>query len=474
MVTHDQLFEKLDRARLTANHYKIISAAVLGDMLDFFDYYIIGFVLTYIVVPWRLSFAQSAIVLMATGLGSMAGAFGFGYLADRIGRRPVMIVTVLTFSLPSGLLYFTPEGNWVFLTVFRFVIGLGVGGLYSVDLPLVQEFVPSSYRGFVSGMVTAFIPIGALLGSASAAFLGPIIGWRGLFLIGLAPALMTLLIRAWVPESPRWLVSRKRYKEAVAAINWVTGASIDYRDVSATRSDQVGEIAEKIHFLELFKYPRSLLVSWLSNFLNAVNDYGFLLWATTLLSMVLNVSPAEAARMFIIVALGSFAGKIFWAYMSEKVGRRIGGMLVGLGSSIAFLIVAAYYDSYWNQIPVLWLAFIGVYFMADGGFSIIGPYASEVWPMHLRASGMGSAYGIGGLGRLLGPAVLAWIAGSSNLVTPKATIEAVTPAFSFFAVVGILLAAVFYFGFETRGKSIEELDRVLGGGRDSRGAGRSD
>ena len=104
--------------------------------------------------------------------------------------------------------------------MFRFFVGFGVGGLYCVDLPLVQEFVPSRMRGFIGGIVTVFIPLGVMIASALGAFLAPEIGWRGLFVVGLAPALFTLVIRAWVPESPHWLLCQGRPEEARRSLAW--------------------------------------------------------------------------------------------------------------------------------------------------------------------------------------------------------------------------------------------------------------
>ena len=86
-------------------------------------------------------------------------------MADRIGRRPVFSLTILNFSMATGVLASTPDNGWIFLTLFRFIVGFGVGGLYCVHLPLVQEFVPSRKRGLVGGLVTVFIPVGVMLGS---------------------------------------------------------------------------------------------------------------------------------------------------------------------------------------------------------------------------------------------------------------------------------------------------------------------
>ena len=191
-ITFSQLFAKLEQSRLTANHYKLIIAAVLGDMLEFFDYYIIGFVLAFIVIPWHLSFGATAIVLLSAGVGSLMGSFFFGWLADRIGRMPVLYITTAAFTIPSGIMFFTPEGNWPFFTVFRFLVGFGVGGLYSVDLPLVQEFVPTPLSGRDRRYSDSADSRRDFAGKClSAAYLTPVIGWRGLFLIGLAPALLS-------------------------------------------------------------------------------------------------------------------------------------------------------------------------------------------------------------------------------------------------------------------------------------------
>jgi len=471
-ITVDELLAKLDNSRLTANHYKLIATAMLGDMLEFFDYWIIGFVLAFIVVPWKLSFGATAIVLLSAGVGSLLGAFSFGYLADRIGRIPVLIITTITFSVPSGLMYFTPEGNWMFLAFFRLVVGLGVGGLYAVDLPLVQEFVPSRYRAITGGIVTALIPAGSLIGGICAAYLTPMIGWRGLFLIGLIPAVLSLAFRFWMRESPRWLIKQGRYQDAVASINWATGENIDYRNVVVTAADRAAE--KRASFTEIFQCRRSVGVTWTTGFMQALMDYGFTLWGPTLLALVLKVSARRAAEMFIIVPISSIIAKFTWPFLAEKFGRRPCGMAVGVGAFITCMIIALYWNAWWGSVPVIYLAFIAVFVFIGGGWAITGPYATEVWPQRLRATGMGSAYGIAGLGRIVGPFVLSLFAGAGNVVSPKATTGAIAPTYMFYAVCGLVLSAAYYFGIETRGKSIAEIEAMVTsrGKAVSTGAGR--
>lgn len=460
------MFEQLDASpRLTANQWKIIVAAIIGDMLEFFDYFLIGFVLAFIVGPWQLSFGQSAIILLSSGIAAILGAMVWGRIADRIGRRKVFIGTVLNFSIATGVLAFTPDHGWIFLTVFRFFVGFGVGGLYCVDLPLVQEFVPASKRGFVGGLVTAFIPMGVLLGSVLGAFLAPLIGWRGLFACGLVPALLCLLIRAWVPESPRWLARMGRLEEARRSVAWALQVPPE------TLPLPVADLAEAqpMRWVELFKYPRSLLVSWLSNLGIQTTGYGVILWAPTLFVLQLGVTPQRAAFLFIFVSLAGFVGRIVFSWLSDAIGRRAAGALQGFGSAAMVLCAGLFHDVTLGAVSLFWLLIIAADFFFDGGSAIMGPYAAEVWPSKLRTSGMGSAYGFGGIGKIIGPIGLALIVGSSNIVKPDVTIAAIVPSFIYLAGWSLLAGIAYAFiGFETRGRSIEEIDAQLAAERERR------
>ena len=139
------MLEHLEQQKkLTTNQWKIFAAATIGDMLDFFDFLLIAFVLAFIVKDWQLTYGQSAAILLSSGVSAPLGSLVWGWFADRIGRRKVMIATILNFSIATGLMALTPEHGWVFLVVCRFLVGFGVTGLYTVDIAVVQEFVPAS------------------------------------------------------------------------------------------------------------------------------------------------------------------------------------------------------------------------------------------------------------------------------------------------------------------------------------------
>jgi putative MFS transporter len=455
------MLEYLDKqTKLTSNQCKIVWAAILGDMLEFFDFFLIGFVLAIIIKPWHLTFGQSAVILLSSGVGAIFGAFFWGHVADRIGRKTVFIATIINFSVATGILALTPDNGWIFLTVFRFLTGFGVGGLYSVDMPLVQEFVPSAKRGFIGGMITCSVPIGILIGSIMGAFLSQHIGWRGMFAAGLLPALLTLLIRSWVPESPRWLASMGRAEEARKSLAWALEVDPESIPISALTYPAQA----KPRFRQLLRYPRSLAVSWLGNLGAQTGVYGINLWAPTLLVLVLRTTPQHASFMMMFVAIGGFTGRVVFSILSDKIGRRKSGALVGFGAGILVSLAGILHNQFIADVSVFWMLLIVTHFFGDGGFAIVGPYSAEVWPSHLRATGMGSAYGFGGLGKIIGPLGLAMIVGSSNVLKPEASIAALTPAFMFLGAWYIMAGVVYgFFGIETRGRSFESIEDELNG-----------
>ncbi len=447
---------------LTGNQRRIIAAAVLGDMLEFFDYFLIGYVVAFIAGPWKLTFGESAVILLSSGFGAMGGAVFYGWLADKIGRRKVFLMTVINFSIATGILTFTPDNAWIFLSVFRFLIGFGVGGLYCVDLPLVQEFVPASKRGMVGGLVTAAVPIGVLLGAALGAYATPYVGWRGLFAIGMVPGLLTLLIRAWVPESPRWLIQMGRVDEARKSLAWALEMPPDDLPMNTPE----GQKLPMSRLSDIFRYPRSLAVSWIANLGAQTGYYGLTLWVPTLLVQLLGITPARASYLLIFVNFAGLFGRIGLSYLSDAIGRKPSGAIASFGAAILMILAAVYHNVFVGGVSLFWLLLIVNNAFADGGFAIVGPYSAEVWPVALRTTGMGSAYGFGGLGKVIGPLGLALIVGSSNIITPKASVAALFPAFTylagFFAMAGF---AYIFIGMETKGQSLENIEQALDAAR---------
>ncbi len=228
--------------------------------------------------------------------------------------------------------------------------------------------------------------------------------WRLLFAIGVLPALLVLLVRLWVPESPRWLCRQGRYEEARKSLAWAL--QMEPSALPMPTAADAGPII-KTNWLDLFKYPRSLLVSWLGNAGAQTGVYGITLWAPSLFVLLLKVTPQEAAKMMILLTVCGFIGRLSFSYFSELMGRRNAGGLLGFGAGVLTIVAGYNYDA---------TLFGAVGVLADPR----GDLLLRRWRLCHRRTlcgrglafasanhGMGSAYGFGGIGKIIGPVGLA-------------------------------------------------------------------
>jgi len=458
------MIELLERQkRLTANQWKLICTANVADLLDFFDFFLIGYVTAALTKEWSLPYWQGGAILLASGLGAVPGAFIWGWLGDRIGRRTVFIWSAVTISLATGIMVFTPGQNalvpgWLFLAFFRVFVGIGNAGIFTIDLPLVQEFISAYKRGWVSALVTTLLPGGGMLAGLVASWLLPIVGWRYLFLVGLSPLVLVFMIRYWVPESPRWLIRMGRMEEARKSLAWAL--MIDPREIELPATLPA---TEKTRWLDLFKYPRLVAAGCLTG-LTQTGGASLGLWGATLLVIVLNTTPAHAAFLTVFTGMSAIAGRFFITLLIEPLGRRGAGTLACVMAAL-FTVSAGYlYDVFIGGWSLYYMLLIAGGFFSSAIYSVVGPYMAEIWPARLRSSGMGMSYGIGNLGgKVLGPAGLAVIMGAGDIIKPAApNLVMLGPAFVYFASWYILGVIGFWaFGPETKGRTFEEMDSAL-------------
>jgi putative MFS transporter len=278
----------------------------------------------------------------------------------------------------------------------------------------------------------------------------------------MVPGLLTLLIRAWVPESPRWLIQMGRIEEARKSLAW----ALEMDPAALPLGAPEGQKQPMSRLSDIFRYPRSLAVSWITNLGAQTGYYGLTLWVPTLLVQLLSVTPARASFLLIFVNLAGLFGRVGLSYLSDAIGRKASGAIASFGAAILLVLAALYHDVFFGTVSLFWLILIVNNAFADGGFAIVGPYSAEVWPVALRTTGIGSAYGFGGLGKVIGPLGLALIVGSSNIITPKASVAALLPAFcylaGFFALAGF---AYIFIGMETKGRSLETIEHDLDASR---------
>jgi putative MFS transporter len=214
---------------------------------------------------------------------------------------------------------------------------------------------------------------------------------------------------------------------------------------------------------DLLKYPRELAMSTVSNLGMQTGYYGLTLWAPMILVLVLGIAPSEAAFYMIFLTFAALAGRVGFSLLSEMIGRRSTGILA-TGGAAAMLLVAAFTVESLQGAMIVFLALMTLaFFFGEGGFAIVGPYSAEVWPTHLRSTGMGASYGFGGLGKIIGPMGLALIVGASTSAIPTSGEISFQNAFIYFAVwYGLACLSYVLWGIETRGRTLDEIDtRIL-------------
>jgi MFS transporter, putative metabolite:H+ symporter len=454
------MIEALDEAPITKRYVVLALVTMFGAVLDLFDFFLIAFIVPVVDDEWHLTFGQATAVLLSAGVGAIAGALIWGRLGDRYGRRRPLIAGILTFSIATGLLAAAPDDGWWYLALLRIVVGAGVAGVAVIAVPLTLEFTPTRLRTKLTGFVTtAMVPIGILAAAVASATLADPLGWRPLFAIGIVPAALALFVRYYVPESPRWLLDQGRPEEARRSIAYLLMR--DEEELSLEAPPRDGE--PEYGFRRLLRYRTSVIVTSGAWFGASVAVAGLVLWGPTFLKEILEIDSDEAALLFVFVTLGSFAGRLFFSFAPERLGRRICGVLMGAGAAPLLVLAGFSGESELAGVSLFLLALIAASFFVDGGFANLAPFTPEVFPTSMRTQGLGLAWAFSGVGRIVGPLAVGTIAGTGNdPIEPQAALDAMAPAFSFLAAASLLAGLVFLLmKLEPHGRDLESLSTEL-------------
>ncbi|GAC1496458.1 MAG: MFS transporter [Candidatus Limnocylindrales bacterium] len=445
-MSAETFLARLDRSPLNTFHRRLLLLTGLGWLFDALDVLLIGFLLVPIRDELGLDVARTGLVATAGLAGMAAGAAISGRLADRYGRRRVIGATLALFGV--GTLLSAAAPSFELLLGARVIAGLGLGGELPVIPTLLAEFAPRDSRGRFGLLLGSFWVTGALAAGLLAVILLPLIGWRGVLVVGAVPAFYAAFLRRALPESPRHLAEQGRVAEADAIVRRVEreggGALITVaKPVAPPRSGPL-----RMTDLLSARYARRTALLWILWAGLLVTYYGLFVLLPTLL-VDRGLPAAEVNRFFFLSTLAQLPGYWTAAWLVERIGRRWTLIAFFLGAALAavgFGTTAPGADGGLTALLLFWAAALS--FFDLGAWGIVYAYQAELYPTALRATGAGIAVAVGRVAGLAAPVLLLGLVATAGLAV----------AFDLAAVLLMLLGgAVLLLADETRARSLEEL-----------------
>jgi MFS transporter, SHS family, lactate transporter len=404
-----------DFKRLTSAQRHTFIASFLGWTLDSLDFFLLIFCVKAISSDFHAKPSDVLSAVFLTQAFRPVGALLFGMLADRYGRRPVLMFNILSFSVIELACAFAPSLG--VLLVLRALFGIAMGGEWGVGAALAFETLPTEGRGGFSGILQEGYAFGSILASGAFALLFHALGWRGLFMLGASPALLVFYVQARVEESPVWLAADRK------------------RRTNPNRASYAKNLASLKSFLPTFLFLIVLMTAFMS-FSHGTQDV-----YPTFLEVQIGLTPQMVGTIGVIYGFAQIAGGIVFGTLSEKWGRKRAIIAAALLSLIAIPPWA-----YGHSATTLAIGAVAMQFMVQGAWGVVPAYLAELTPAPVRATAPGLAYQLGGL-------VTSWNAKAQALAAEKwgsySNVLAITVV-----IVALSLALLASLGHEVRGKDM--------------------
>lgn len=387
----------IDESRLGRFQLWLFVIVAMAVVMDGFDVQAMGFVAPAIIHEWGVGKAELGPVFGAGLFGMLVGSLTLSVLADKIGRRPVLIGASVFFA--ACMLVTAWTSTITQLQAIRFITGLGLGAIMPNAMALVGEYSPKRSRVTLMMLVSCGFTVGAVLGGLLSAVMIPAFGWRSVFYLGAAiPLVMAILMYFLVPESLQFMVLKGRHPARVAhylrriAPNVTTDANTRYR------------VAEAAHggapVSELFRHGRAMVtvLLWAVNFMNLLNLYFLSNWLPTIATSA-GLSTKTAVLIGTALQVGGVLGTVMMGPIIDRIGFH--KMLVPAFALAAITI--ALIGQPGISLPVLFVVVVITGFCIVGGQPAVNALAATYYPTTLRSTGIGWSLGVGRIGSIVGP-----------------------------------------------------------------------
>lgn len=446
-----QITARIERLPFSAWHMKVGIAIGSGWFFDAFDALAIAYTLPVLIGMWKLAPGQIGLLISIPYVAQIVGSIFFGWLAEKIGRVPCTIYTLLLFSVMSLVCAFA----WDFesMLVMRSIQGLGLGGEIPIMAAYISEFAGAERRGRFALTYQILFVVGLVVVAAVGVYAVPNWGWQSMFVIGAVPALLALPFRRLLPESPRWLANRGRFEEADRVLSRIEDEISQHgaRPLPPIPDDVPPIVPARTRVGDLFRgvYLRRTLSVWVVWFCVFFITYGLVVWVPSLYRTVYHVPVADALGYGFVTSFAGLVGAGLCVLLIDIVGRKAVMAISQLLSAIPLLVLAAQPQMEVANV----VALVAVSFGLNNMNSImLSMYTAELYPTELRALGCGIGNAWLRFASVVGPIMVGAILPATGLAT-------VFAVFGVAALVGGAVAGLF--AVETRGKVLEKLSPSL-------------
>ncbi len=428
----------IDGMPLGNYHKKLLGIAGAGFVFTSMEVFVIAFTLPLLISAWSLDPAATGFLGSASLLGMLVGSYLWGYISDRFGRKASFQYTILFYSVFTAASAFAP--SYPALYALRFLTGIGLGGCLTVDTALLSENIPSRHRGRYLVLLDAFWPFGQIIATVLAYLILP--DWRLLFVISAFPALFVAVLRSTIHETPYFLAKHGRMEELKSTLSKIAKENGTDADFSLPAKPEKESESQKTSYLELLspkfrKDSVAIALVWISlNF----GYYGLFIWLPAIFYQ-LGYASLELYTYILITALVQFPGYFSAAYLVDKIGRKktlLAYLLLSGISALSFTLVSD------NASLLITVSLVS--FFCLGAWGTVYAYTPELFPTHIRATGMGWADGTGKIAAIFAPSIAGIVMAQYSLVAALALLGG---SFVFGAV------SLFFLGRETMGEKFE-------------------